>query len=431
MNTWKIGYAERDITPTPGQGMMSGYGTERHATRARAPLRAQALVLQPVGGTPAVLLTADLLGFDRQTVELVRRTLNRTHGIPPEAVLLSASHTHWGAGASYRINFCVGGLDIWYRKRVEEALLAAANEALKRPAAGSVGYTALDARIGCNRRLSDAKGHILMAPNPAGAYDSHTPVLRILRSETPSELWLIGHACHPTGSGPLQQWWPEYPGAMRARIERALGPGGRALFVMGCGADGKLCYTPPGGGPPVFAADPVRSAAAGRRLADAAMRHVARNGVQSLDGPLSCRIASGDLTFAARRTRKQLEALAYDGSAGFCEVSWARQSLAYPDARRALHYEVQTWRFGNALTLIGLEGEVCNELGALARGLARTPEAMAVGYVNATEGYIPTRRIVAEGGYEGESSHRVYSLPAPFSLNVEREFSAIVRRAVR
>lgn len=430
MKGWTLGYAERDITPAPGQGMMSGYGTERRARGARAPLRAQALALRSGNGAPAVLLTADLLGFDRQTVELVRRTLNRTRGLPPEAVMLAASHTHWGAGTSYRISFCTGGLDLWYRKRVEDTLLSAAEEALGNLTAGSVDYAAFNLELGCNRRFRNDKGQVDMAPNPGGAYDGRTPVLRMRRKGTPSELWLISHACHPTGTGSLLQWWPEYPGAMRARIERELGPGGRALFVMGCGADAKLCH-PGADGAPVFTADPVRDAAAGRRLAQAALRHVARHGARPLDGPLACRIAAGDLAFAPARTRKQLEAMAYGEGVEFGDAAWARQVLAYPDARRALRYEVQAWRFGEALTWIGLEGEVCCEMGLLARSLARTPEAMSVGYVNATEGYIPTNRIVAEGGYEGDRSHRAYLLPAPFTRRVEGEFAAIVRRAVR
>lgn len=87
-------------------------------------------------------------------------------------------------------------------------------------------------------------------------------------------------------------------------------------------------------------------------------------------------------------------------------------------------------RLGDRLTWLGLEGEVCSPLGPLARACAATDLAMTVAYVNATEGYIPSRRIRIEGGYEGESSHRSWFLPAPFTRNVEREFKAIVRQAV-
>jgi len=138
----------------------------------------------------------------------------------------------------------------------------------------------------------------------------------------------------------------------------------------------------------------------------------------------------GELTLAPSFPAATLEDLAYGGEAQFGYASWAEQSLAYPDARKALPYSVQAWRFGDALTLIGLEGEVCSPLGPLARALALTPDAMIVGYANATEGYIPSRTIVQEGGYEGNTSHRAYLLPAPFTEEVEVEFGRIVKRAV-
>jgi hypothetical protein len=45
--------------------------------------------------------------------------------------------------------------------------------------------------------------------------------------------------------------------------------------------------------------------------------------------------------------------------------------------------------------------------------------------------YIPTARIVREGGYEGDSSHMTYVLPAPFTERVEAELLTLLERAVR
>ena len=123
--------------------------------------------------------------------------------------------------------------------------------------------------------------------------------------------------------------------------------------------------------------------------------------------------------------------MAFDPQTGYVDQAWARQLLSFPDPRKALPYDVQAWRFGDALTLISLEGEVCSPLGPLARKFAKTKHAMVVAYANATEGYIPSRSIVKEGGYEGESSHRAYFLPAPFTTAVEKEFQTIVEKAVR
>src|ERR1041384_6175735 len=118
MSGWKIGYAECDITPRPGQALMAGFGKERCADGALAPLRAQALALQDPVGSRSLLLTAHVLGFERLGVEALRRAVKRAHGLPPQAVMLSASHTHWGPGISYRLNFSTGSLSVWYRKRL-------------------------------------------------------------------------------------------------------------------------------------------------------------------------------------------------------------------------------------------------------------------------------------------------------------------------
>jgi hypothetical protein len=108
---------------------------------------------------------------------------------------------------------------------------------------------------------------------------------------------------------------------------------------------------------------------------------------------------------------------------------WARQSLAYPDHRRSLQYEVQTWRLGD-LTTVALEGEVCADWGPMVRALAKTRHAMAIAYANNVPGYIPTARIIREGGYEGDTSHMAYFLPAPFQPRMEIELTALVEQGL-
>ena len=55
---------------------------------------------------------------------------------------------------------------------------------------------------------------------------------------------------------------------------------------------------------------------------------------------------------------------------------------------------------------------------------------MVIGYANSTGSYIPDKRIVQEGGYEGLTSQHAYFLPAPFTENIESEIKEIVRRAI-
>jgi hypothetical protein len=283
-------------------------------------------------------------------------------------------------------------------------------------------------QIGLNRRMPQAGGAFRMAPNPAGSYDSHTPVLHITRGRSPRQLVLAGHACHPTSTGVVDQWAPDYPGAMRRKLETTLADS-RALFVMGCGGDAKVAYADERTGQPAFAADPQRSAAAGGRLGDHILDQIRRGEMSILEAELETRLVSGMLSLQEPRSHEQIREMALGGNPRSTSTWWARQSLAYPDQRRAIRYEVQTWRLGD-LTSVALEGEVCADWGPRVRALAKTRHAMVIAYANEVAGYIPTARIIDEGGYEGNTSHMAYFLPAPFDPKMEAELLALIEQAL-
>jgi dienelactone hydrolase len=425
---WQVGYAEADITPATGEAALAGFGRPRQVQGTLAPLRAQALALRDRSGRQALLFTADVLGFSRVSVEVLRRKLEKTHGIEPSAVCFAASHTHWGPAINYRTNFTIGGLNVWYLARLEETLLKLADLALKDLSPADVSYGACDVRIGMCRRLPNDRGQFVWGSYPEGSYDEHTPVLRITRGKSPKQLVLVGHACHPTSTGTVDKWSPDYPGAMRRKLESALDDC-RALFVMGCGGDAKVVVRDEATGKDDFAASPEKSDAAGVKLAEQVLAFLQKSQLAALDGKLETKLVAGALSLQAPRSREQIEALALDGNPRAGSTWWARQSLAYPDERRLQRYEVQAWTLGE-LTLVALEGEVCADWGPMTRALAPTKHAMTIGYANEVPGYIPTARIIREGGYEGDTSHMAYFLPAPFDPKMEVELQSIVEEAL-
>lgn len=423
---WSAGYAEADITPPRGATLMCGFGTERYAQGTQTPLQAQVLAIRDARGQAAVLVTADLLTFDRTTVEYVRRRLSDKHGLASSQVMLAASHTHWGPPTFYRLNQSVGPLNPWYLKFLEETILRLADEAMAHQTPAEISYNSMQARIGCCRRTPDGKGSVKWGPYPEGSYDEHTPVLVVDRGRS-GQIVLVSHACHPTSTGNLSKWSSEYPGAMRQRIQQRLGRNTRAMFAMGCGADAKVTHTDDGG-KVVFSASPQDARRAGVKLADAVLKHLAASKPVPLSPHLATALVEGLLSFGRGPTRQQIEQMAY-GKPESVDRWWARQVINFPFTEKRCSYTVQAWRLGD-LTLLGLEGEVCSGLGPIARSLVRTPLAATFAYVNRAIGYIPTTQIVREGGYEGESAHRAYFLPAPFTYKVEDEFKTVVRAAV-
>ena len=433
--TWSVGYAEADITPEPRQVQMSGFGRQRYAEGALAPLLTQVVVFRDGEDNTGVLITADILDFDRVMVEAIRRAIKFKHGIPPENIMLAASHTHWGPAVRFRMGYSLGAPNVWYMDFLENEILTCVGTALKNLSPAKIKYGWFDYRgIGCNRRLP-VDGKITWGPYREGSFDEHTPILRIGRGAGPEQLLIVGHACHPTSSGTIQKWSPDYPGAMRDCLAAKL-PDTKAVFVQGCGGDAKVVHEDPDSGKLVFSASPERAKAAGEKLAGAVLKHLETGKMSPLGARLACSLKTGQISYGKRWSREEIERLAYpepkrNGQRHSWQTWTARQSLALPDNSKSFRYDVQVWKLGEQLTVFGMEGEICSPWGPILREMAPTKQAMIIGYANGTGSYIPDKRIVYEGGYEGLTSQHAYFLPAPFTENIETEIKQIVKRALK
>ncbi len=432
---WRVGYAEADITPAPGQVQMSGFGRERYAQGALAPLLTQVVVLRDQEGHTGVLIAADILDFDRVMVEAIRRAIGHRHDIPAESIMLAASHTHWGPAVRFHMSFSVGGPNVWYMGQLEEKILGCVAKALRSLSPATLEYGSMDFRdIGCNRRRP-VDGKIGWGPYREGSFDGHTPIFRITRNAEPRQLLMAGHACHPTSSGAIHKWSPEYPGAMRAYLAQEL-DGAKAMFVQGCGGDAKIVHKDPATDKLVFSADPKRAQEAGEKLAKAVLKHLQADQMIPLDGQLTCALSTGQIRFGERWSQAEIEREAYVRPAEKGQtknwMTWAaRQALAFPDDRESFRYDVQVWKLGDRLTVFGMEGEICSPWGPALRAMAPTELACVIGYANSTSSYIPDKRIVREGGYEGLTSQHAYGLPAPFTENIDTEIKQIVADALQ
>ncbi len=424
---WKVGYAEKDITPAPGEALPSGFGSERYATGVVSPLRAQAIVVEDAEGHRAAIVASDVLGYARVLVDAFRHRIESSHGIAPAAVAFPCSHTHCGPAVNYGLNFSVGGLNVWYLARLENALMDLVDEAVRNLSPARIEFGETEAQIGMNRRRVTADC-VRGGPNPAGIYDRHTPVLRMRRRRSPRDVIVVNHACHPTSSGPYPKWSPDWPGAMRRHIESRVADA-RAVFVKGCGADANPYYRDPVSGNYALARDPVRSRRVGVRLGRYVVRLLEDAQLKPLEACLKTTLVSGSLSLKRPRSRAALRDQAMAGANSSHLTWWARQSIAYPDTRKAVEYDVQAWRLGH-FTQFWLEGEVCADLGVATRSLVEGPVATAA-YTNACPGYISSARLIREGGYEGDTSHMAYFLPAPFAEKSEKEFMALCRAALR
>ena len=93
---------------------------------------------------------------------------------------------------------------------------------------------------------------------------------------------------------------------------------------------------------------------------------------------------------------------------------------------RDVSYPVQAIRFGKDLTLLALGGEAVVDYDLRAKREYPGEPLIVAAYSNAVMGYIPSERVLREGGYEAVDNLVYYGQPGPFAPGVEtRVFDAI------
>jgi neutral ceramidase len=105
---------------------------------------------------------------------------------------------------------------------------------------------------------------------------------------------------------------------------------------------------------------------------------------------------------------------------------WAEEELSRLDRGFGLETDapvlVQGIELGRGLRLVGVEGELTADLGHLVRDYYGGGTTVPLGYSNGARMYLPSSRMIREGGYEVES-YWEYRQPAPLLEGVEAHFS--------
>ena len=407
---WKAGAAAVDITPE-GPVWMAGYASRKKPSEGVSQkLYAKALALDDGAGGRLVIVTLDLIGVPRVIREAVERVAKERHGLRPEAILLNASHTHSGPAPYARgvSDPAFLGKAADYATMLEARILEVIGEALTKSAPAKLHYTRARAGFAMNRRLRVGT-EIRNSPNPDGPVDHDVPVLRVTDAAGKLKALLFGYACHNTVTG-FYTINGDYAGFAQAYLEEAR-PGVVALFMMGAGGDQN---------PYPRSVSLDQAAQHGRTLANAVEAALAVTVQRPIQGPLRAALGYADLEYADI-SRADLERRAQSRNPS--EKKQAEDLLAQLERGalpRSYPCPVQVVQFGVDLTLIAIGGETTVEYSLrLKRELAADRAAVWVaGYSNDGFGYLGSRRVIVEGGYEGYSAN-LGRHPGPWATTAE------------
>ena len=91
-------------------------------------------------------------------------------------------------------------------------------------------------------------------------------------------------------------------------------------------------------------------------------------------------------------------------------------------------YPVQVWKLGDKLNWIFLGGEVVVDYALRLKRNLGEDRTWVTAYSNDVMAYIPSLRILKEGGYEGGGAMVYYAQPGPWSERVEEQVVEAVQR---
>jgi len=410
---WRAGVASVKITPNRPMWMAGYAARDKPFEDVAQDLFAKALALEDSAGTRLVLVTLDLIGVPRKLRDSLEAKIGEAYSLPPESLLLSASHTHSGPEVRLSKASMYGFTEEriitaeQYVARLEEQIVAIVGEALERLEPARLAYSHARAGFAMNRRLPTENGY-RNRPNPDGPVDHDVPVLRVTDAEGKLLAVVFGYACHNTTLG-FYRITGDYAGYAQEYLEAAH-PGTTALFVTGCGADQN----------PYPRRTFELAQQHGRALANA-VEAALEVEPRPVHGPLRVALEDVVLEFAPPPKREELLRMQKEGDKW--DQRRAAALLEQLDRDGVINteypYPVQVAQFGDDLTLIALAGEVVVDYSLRLKRELGGSSVWVAGYSNDVFGYLPSLRVLNEGGYEAGGATRYSTLPGPFAPSVE------------
>ncbi|MEI7699102.1 MAG: neutral/alkaline non-lysosomal ceramidase N-terminal domain-containing protein [Planctomycetia bacterium] len=401
------GVASVEITPEFAVRLNGFGGRTLESQGVRQAIFAKALAVGTSEQDTVVILTVDTLGVPDDLRTRVAEQLSQKIGLSAERLAICASHTH---SAPMIVN-CANTLfgkpipqDQWqhivsYTELLESKLITVAQDAWNNRKPARVSWGIGRVKFAVNRRTA------------GGPVDHDLPVLAVHDLQGSLQSVLTNYACHcVTLSDDLISG--DWAGYAMEHIQR-LNPGCEALISIGCGADSN-----PRGG--VLGGRAEVADSLGLELAQE-VTSVLKSGLTPLTSAPKSVLERVTLPLAPLPSRAQWETQSkQENAAGYyAQVQLQRLDRGEP-LMTEISYPIQSVHFGDQLALVFLPGEVVVDYSLRLKKELNSERLWINAYANACPGYVPSERILKEGGYEGGGAMVYYDIPGPYASGVEK-----------
>jgi len=408
--TWKIGTGRTVITPNEPT-WMAGYSSRTSPSEGKLhDLWAKALLLEDARGNRSLLITMDILGVSKDFSDEVRNLINRKYNLNNSQIILSSSHTHSGPVISRALQYIYPMTEQdWkvvdkYTEQLKEKLVELVDQAIKNLQPAHIYTQNGITRFQVNRR-NNRENSITPTTELKGPNDYAVPVIKIESPDKQLLAVVFGYACHPTTLS-INMFSGDYAGFAQLELEKRY-PGVTAMFFQGAGADQN----------PLPRRTVPLAIQYGKQLA-ATVERVLSEEMPQQESNLITRYSEIDLLIDDPLPTEELQVIAKGSD---YQARWANGIISELKTKghliKSYPFPVGYWQIGQQkLFILGGESVI-----AYSVKLKQTygEQIFVMSYANDVMGYIPSEVILEEGGYEGDTSQRVYGLPSKWSKSVE------------
>lgn len=394
-----LGVARKIITPEVG-GNLYGYRPDIYSESVADDLTVDAYYFKQ-GDTVALLINSTLCALATDLCDELRAELERRHGIPASAIMLSAIHTHSGPCLTGGTGW--GGRDYAYIDNIfRPQVFAAVADALECPVQVEMGVSKGDSLIGINRRELTLKNEIVLGQNPWGPFNPRLTVMSFRDMEGNTVANFVHYGCHATSAGKNHEITRDWPGPMIDALEEKCG-GFTAFFN---GPEGDV-------GPRISNGKTVGNNSMDYvyELGEVAARDALRVYEQITDyttPELTVSYATCNIPLRPRMSREEAEKMYEENK----DKTSNMPALMKATAQRVLEsYErgdkdQEAFSFGQPMVklgdriLVGFPYELFSEIGMRIDRAFPDTEVLPVVNCNGSYAYFVTQDTICRGGYE-------------------------------
>jgi hypothetical protein len=365
-------------------------------------LRAVAVVVQKPEFATVAIVACDVLFTPRDIVAPALAEIERTTGLPPDHVLVSATHTHHAPSTTK-----IHGYDREevFCQRLQQAIVKSVQDACGQLADNDASFyfhLGEESTVGANSRLllDDGKIHWIgsreHAVRPTGPFDPQLPVLAFHSGDGTLRAVIYNHSTHTIGTRRPGVRSPSFYGLAAQELEQELGRGKKTDTVVSFleGASGSTHNIT---GVSMPAAIQRMKGAVTDGLAKA-QHHPVRQ-LRSIKRPFTFRVRDFDEATEDEKVVTYVRKYAPSIADKTIDIFREMRHALKPDQGQSRETVIQTIVIGD-VALVGVPAEYFTSLGVDIKKRSPFRYTYIAELANDWIGYLPDREAHGLGGYQ-------------------------------